>query len=115
MRPCYVTVIKSIGGLALFQVANGAIDLMRHLFMHFCEHRIRSSSLSAVLFKTVIGMIMYMLLGVALIYWFSDADCGGEACAPRRPGAGAGPAEDKKPIPPRGRSAEARPGRGGSP
>ncbi|AKC03254.1 late virion membrane protein [Bovine papular stomatitis virus] len=83
MRPCYVTVIKSIGGLALFQVANGAIDLMRHLFMHFCEHRLRSNTLAAVLFKTVISMIMYLLLGVALIYMFSDSECsGGERPAP---------------------------------
>ncbi|ADC53856.1 membrane protein [Pseudocowpox virus] len=86
MRPCYVTVIKSIGGLALFQVANGAIDLMRHLFMYFCENRLRSNTFAAVMFKTVISMIMYLLLGVALIYMFSDPDCagGGERPAPPR-------------------------------
>ncbi|AWU47143.1 Viral membrane protein [Sea otter poxvirus] len=69
---CYVTVIKSIGGLALFQVANGAIELTRHLFMYFCEHKLRSNSFGYVMIRIIISMLMYLILGLTLLYAFQD-------------------------------------------
>ncbi|ANS71187.1 viral membrane associated, early morphogenesis protein [Pteropox virus] len=69
---CYIAVIKSIGGLALFQVANGAIELIRHVFMYFCEHKLRSNSFSYVVIRIVINMLMYLILGIVLLYAFQD-------------------------------------------
>ncbi|AST09521.1 Viral membrane associated early morphogenesis protein [NY_014 poxvirus] len=65
---CYITILKSIGGLALFQVANGAIDLFRHFFMYFCEHKLRHNSFWFVIIRSIAGMIMYLVLGIILLY-----------------------------------------------
>ncbi|APG58319.1 virion membrane protein A9 [BeAn 58058 virus] len=49
---CYFAILKSIGGLALFQVANGAIDIFRQIFMHFCETKFRPNSFLFVLLRS---------------------------------------------------------------
>ncbi|AOP31817.1 viral membrane associated protein [Volepox virus] len=65
---CYTAIIKSVGGLALFQVANGAIDLCRHFFMYFCEQKLRPNSFWFVVVRAIASMIMYLVLGVTLLY-----------------------------------------------
>ncbi|AEN03700.1 essential In early morphogenesis [Yokapox virus] len=65
---CYITILKSIGGLALFQVANGAIDLFRHFFMYFCENKLRHNSFWFVIIRSIFSMVMYLVLGLILIY-----------------------------------------------
>ncbi|QED21269.1 IMV membrane protein [Borealpox virus] len=64
----YTTILKSVGGLALFQVANSAIDLCRHFFMYFCEQKLRPNSLWFVVIRAVAGMIMYLVIGITLLY-----------------------------------------------
>ncbi|QHG62659.1 IMv membrane protein [Cetacean poxvirus 1] len=71
---CYPAILKSIGGLAFFQVANGAIDLFRHLFMYFCEQKLRPNSFWFVIAKTIIGMLMYLTLGIILLYISNDTE-----------------------------------------
>ncbi|AAY97518.1 Viral membrane associated, early morphogenesis protein [Monkeypox virus] len=65
---CYTAILKSVGGLALFQVANGAIDLCRHFFMYFCEQKLRPNSFWFVVVRAIASMIMYLVLGIALLY-----------------------------------------------
>ncbi|AOP31606.1 viral membrane associated protein [Skunkpox virus] len=65
---CYTAIIKSVGGLALFQVANGAIDLCRHFFMYFCEQKLRPNSFWFVVVRAIASMIMYLVLGITLLY-----------------------------------------------
>ncbi|ADZ30744.1 IMV membrane protein [Cowpox virus] len=65
---CYIAILKSVGGLALFQVANGAIDLCRHFFMYFCEQKLRPNSFWFVVVRAIASMIMYLVLGIALLY-----------------------------------------------
>nr|WGO62726.1 IMV membrane protein [Wadden Sea poxvirus] len=64
---CYSTILKSVGSLALFQVANGTIDLFRHVFMYFCEQKLRPNSFWFVITRSIIGMIMYLTLGIILL------------------------------------------------
>ncbi|QHR82640.1 MV membrane protein [Brazilian porcupinepox virus 1] len=64
---CYYAIIKSIGGLALFQVANGAIDIFRQIFMYFCENKFRPNSFWFVFFRSVISMVMFLILGIILL------------------------------------------------
>ncbi|ADZ24137.1 IMV membrane protein [Cowpox virus] len=65
---CYTAILKSVGGLALFQVANGAIDLCRHFFMYFCEQKLRPNSFWFVVVRAIASMVMYLVLGIALLY-----------------------------------------------
>nr|WOG35525.1 MV membrane protein [Vaccinia virus]WOG35753.1 MV membrane protein [Vaccinia virus]WOG35981.1 MV membrane protein [Vaccinia virus] len=65
---CYTAILKSVGGLALFQVANGAIDLCRHFFMYFCEQKLRPNSFWFVVVRAIASMIMYLVLGIVLLY-----------------------------------------------
>lgn len=65
---CYTAILKSVGGLALFQVANGAIDLCRHFFMYFCEQKLRPNSFWFVVVRAIASMIMYLVLGIELLY-----------------------------------------------
>ncbi|WDP74940.1 IMV membrane protein A9 [Monkeypox virus] len=65
---CYTAILKSVGGLALFQVANGAIDLCRHFFMYFCEQKLRPNSFWFVVVRAIASIIMYLVLGIALLY-----------------------------------------------
>ncbi|ABH08235.1 HSPV129 [Horsepox virus] len=65
---CYTAILKSVGGLALFQVANSAIDLCRHFFMYFCEQKLRPNSFWFVVVRAIASMIMYLVLGIALLY-----------------------------------------------
>ncbi|QGN68107.1 viral membrane-associated early morphogenesis protein [Equine molluscum contagiosum-like virus] len=65
---CYAAILKSIGGLALFQVANGAIELFKHCLMYFCEQRLRANSFAFVVVKIGLSMLLYLLLGLALLY-----------------------------------------------
>ncbi|CAA49054.1 A9L [Variola virus] len=65
---CYTAILKSVGGLALFQDANGAIDLCRHFFMYFCEQKLRPNSFWFVVVRAIASMIMYLVLGIALLY-----------------------------------------------
>ncbi|AKJ93757.1 Viral membrane associated early morphogenesis protein [Raccoonpox virus] len=65
---CYTAIIKSVGGLALFQVANGAIELCRHFFMYFCEQKLRPNSFWFVVVRAIASMIMYLVLGITLLY-----------------------------------------------
>ncbi|QQG31587.1 IMV membrane protein [Swinepox virus] len=64
---CYFAILKSIGGLALFQVANGAIDVFRHVFMYFCENKFRPNSFWFVILRSIISMIMFLILGIVLL------------------------------------------------
>ncbi|QDJ95042.1 IMV membrane protein [Hypsugopox virus] len=64
---CYSAVLKSIGGLALFQVANGAIDMFRHIFMYFCEQKLRPTSFWFVIAKSIVSMVMFLILGVVIL------------------------------------------------
>uniref|UniRef100_A0AAU7E1N8 IMV membrane protein n=1 Tax=Rousettus bat poxvirus TaxID=3141933 RepID=A0AAU7E1N8_9POXV len=65
---CYVAILKSIGGLALFQVANNAIELIKHLLLYFYEQKIRANSFGFVVIKIGLSMLMYLMLGMALLY-----------------------------------------------
>ncbi|AGU99781.1 m98L [Myxoma virus] len=65
--PCYIAILKSIGGLALFQVANGAIDMFRHMFMYVCENTFRPNSFWFVVIRSIISMVMFLILGVVLL------------------------------------------------
>ncbi|ATI21045.1 viral membrane associated early morphogenesis protein [Western grey kangaroopox virus] len=70
---CYAAVLKSISGLAFFQVANGAIDLVKHCLMYFCERKLRCNSLFFVVIKIVLSMVLYMSLGLSLVYLSNHA------------------------------------------
>ncbi|AAR07456.1 100L [Yaba monkey tumor virus] len=71
---CYFAILKSIGGLALFQVANSAIDMFRHIFMYFCENKLRPNSFWFVIARSIFSMIMFLVLGVVLISIFNNID-----------------------------------------
>ncbi|CCD83280.1 IMV membrane protein [Squirrelpox virus] len=75
---CYAAVMKSIGGLALFQVANGVIDITRHVFLYFCEQRLRSNSFAVAIVRSLVSMLMYLVLGLILIH-ASDPEAGRRA------------------------------------
>ncbi|WVM36497.1 IMV membrane protein [Sheeppox virus] len=64
---CYFTILKSIGGLALFQVANGAVDIFRHVFMYFCENNFRPNSFWFVILRSIFTMIMFLILGIVIL------------------------------------------------
>ncbi len=74
MHTCYSAILKSIGGLALFQVANGAIDLFRHIFMRFCEYKLRYNSFWFAVARSIVGMLMYLVLGIVLLYVSKEDD-----------------------------------------
>lgn len=65
---CYVAILKSIGGLALFQVANHAIELIKHFLLYFYEQKIRANTFGFVVIKIGLSMLMYLMLGMALLY-----------------------------------------------
>ncbi|AUD40280.1 hypothetical protein fgpv_186 [Flamingopox virus FGPVKD09] len=65
---CYSSVLNTISGLAFLQVANNVIELVRHCIMHFCETRIRRNTLSSVILKILIAMVIYFMIGLGLFY-----------------------------------------------
>ncbi|QMV28614.1 MC112L [Molluscum contagiosum virus subtype 1] len=71
---CAAAILKSIGGLALFQVANGAIELLKHCLMYFYEQRLRANSFAFVVIKIGLSMLLYLVLGLALLYVSSRTD-----------------------------------------
>ena len=62
---CAAAILKSIGGLALFQVANGAIEMLKHCLMYFYEQRLRANSFAFVVIKIGLSMLLYLVLGLA--------------------------------------------------
>lgn len=85
---CAAAILKSIGGLALFQVANGAIEMLKHCLMYFYEQRLRANSFAFVVIKIGLSMLLYLVLGLALLYVSSRTD----TARAETPGATAGAA-----------------------
>ncbi|AQY16685.1 MC112 [Molluscum contagiosum virus subtype 2] len=85
---CAAAILKSIGGLALFQVANGAIEMLKHCLMYFYEQRLRANSFAFVVIKIGLSMLLYLVLGLALLYVSSRTD----TARAETPGAAAGAA-----------------------